>query len=231
MLNCGIIPCMKTKKLFALVIVMLFVLNMSFTADGFSVKLRGKLALAGILSGVAILTISLVKHDRDVSENLLSELGRADYIWQIDCGFEAWYVHQYQEQSYYFLNNRYIREKSNASLLESSPIGLIDQKLRLENRAKNKAYFTSPLIDTTFLADPKRSSFSLLHQQRVPLSVILHLYQSADGRWLNPDQWHYHLKLQKSHLTLWHLPLRQFGRTVSPILSNSQILSKVPPSN
>ena len=102
---------MKTKKLLALVIVTLLMLNMNFTAHGLSVKLRGKLALAGILSGVAILTISLVKHDRDVSENVLSELGRAEYIWKIDRGFDSWYVHQYKEQSYYFLNNRYIQER------------------------------------------------------------------------------------------------------------------------
>ena len=100
---------MKTKKLLALVIVTLLMLNINFTADGLSVKLRGKLALAGILSGVALLTISLVKHDRDVSENVLSELGRAESIWKIDRGFDAWYVHQYKEKSYYFLNNRYIQ--------------------------------------------------------------------------------------------------------------------------
>ena len=167
----GIISCMNTKKILTFVIVMLLMLNISFTADGFSVKLRGKLALAGILSGAALLTISLVKHDREVSENLLSELGRAEAIWKIDRGFDAWYVHQFKEQSYYFLNNRYIQDiqegPPNIFLrfsLESSPIGSIGKELKHENRAKNREYMTPTLIDTIFLANPRWLSFSLSHQ-------------------------------------------------------------------
>ena len=194
----GIILCMKTKKLLALVILILLVLNMNFTAEGFSVKLRGKLALAGILSGAAILTISLVKHDREVSENLLSELGHAEAIWKIDRGFEAWYVHQFKEQSYYFLNNRYIQEKPTniflGSFLDSSPISSIDKELKRENMAKNREYMSPTLIDTIFLANPTWLSFSFSHQRRAPLSVFPYLHQSADGRLLNPDQSHYYLK-------------------------------------
>ena len=198
MQNYGIISCMNTKKILTFVIVTLLMLNMNFTADGFSVKLRGKLALAGILSGAAILTISLVKHDREVSENLLSELGRAEAIWKIDRGFDAWYVHQFKEQSYYFLNNRYIQEKPPniflGSFLESSPIGSIDKELKLKNIVKNREYMPPSLIDTTFLANPRWLSFSLSHQQRVPLSAFLYQHQLADGRLLKPDQWHYYLK-------------------------------------
>ena len=189
---------MKTKKLLALVIVTLLMLNMNFTADGLSVKLRGKLALAGILSGAAILTISLVKHDREVSENVLSELGRAESIWKIDRGFDAWYVHQYKEKSYYFLNNRYIQERPPniflGSFLASSPISSIGKKLKLAHKAKDRAYFTSCFIDTPFLANSMWLSFSLSHQQRVPLSVFLYQHQLADGRLLTLDQWHYYLK-------------------------------------
>ncbi len=189
---------MKTKKVLTLVILTLLVLNMNFPADGFSVKLRGKLALAGILSGAAILTISLVKHDREVSENVLSELGRAEAIWKIDRGFDAWYVHQFKEQSYYFLNNRYIQERPSniflGSFIEISPIGSIDKELKLENRAKNREYITLSLIDTPFLANPKWLSFSFSDQQRVPLSVFLYLHQLGDGRLLTLDQWHYYLK-------------------------------------
>ena len=198
MKNYGIIPCMNTKKTLTFVILTLLVLNINSTAEGFSVKLRGKLALAGILSGAAILTISLVKHDRNVSENLLSELGQAETIWKIDRGFDAWYVHQYKEQSYYFLNNRYIQEKPPimflGSFLESAPIGTIDKELKLENIPKNREYIIPSLIDTTFLGNPKWLSFSPLHQQGVPLSVFPYLYQLADGRLLHPDQWHYYLK-------------------------------------
>lgn len=201
MLNYDIIPCMNTKKILTFVIVTLLMLNMNFTADGFSVKLRGKLALAGILSGAAILTISLVEHDRNVSENLLSELGRAEAIWKIDRGFDAWYVHQFKEHSYYFLNNRYIQDIQErppniflGSFIGSSPIGSIDKKLKRENMTKNRDYITPFLIDTSFLANPTWLSFSLSHQQRVPLSVFLYLHQSADGRLLHPAQWHYYLK-------------------------------------
>ncbi len=194
----GIISCMNTKKILTFVIVTLLMLNMNFTADGFSVKLRGKLALAGILSGAAILTISLVKHDREVSENLLSELGRAEAIWKIDRGFDAWYVHQFKEQSYYFLNNRYIQEKPPniflGSFLDSLPIGSISEALKRDNLAKNREYMTPSLIDRTFLAYPKWLSFSLSHQRRAPLSAFLYLHQSADGRLLHPAQWHYYLK-------------------------------------
>ncbi len=178
----------------ALAVVMLLMLNINFTADGLSVKLRGKLALAGILSGAAILTISLVKHDREVSENLLSELGHAEVIWKINRGFDAWYVYQFKEQSYYFLNNRYIQERpsiiSLGSFIETSPIGSIDKESKLENRE----YITPSLIDMTFLANPKWLSFSFSHQQRVPLSIFLYQHQLGDRRLLTLDQWQYYLK-------------------------------------
>lgn len=189
---------MKTKKLLALVIVTLLMLNINFTADGLSVKLRGKLVLAGILSGAAILTISLVKHDREVSENLLSELGRAEAIWKIDRGFDAWYVHQYKEKSYYFLNNRYIQERPSnmflGSFLAPSSIGSIGEELKRDHKAKNRAYFTSYFIDTPFLANSMWLSFSLSYQLRVPLSVFLYQHQLGDGRLLTLDQWQYYLK-------------------------------------
>ena len=189
---------MKSKKLLALVIVTLLMLNMNFTADGLSVKLRGKLALAGILSGAALLTISLVKHDREVSENVLSELGRTEYIWKIDRGFDVWHIHQYKEKSYYFLNNRYIQEKPPnlflGSPLSSSPIGFIDKASKLEYKAKDIANFTLCFIDTPFSANSMWLSFSLSHQQRVPLSVFPYQHQLVDERLLNLDQWQYYLK-------------------------------------
>ena len=109
---------MNTKKTFSVIIITLLFLNLSLAADGFSVKLRGKLALAGVLSGVAFLTYTLVKHDRDVSETLLSQLGRPEYIVKIDRGFDTWYVHQFRKQSYHFLNNRYIKNRPNNTFLE-----------------------------------------------------------------------------------------------------------------
>ena len=177
--------CMKTKKLLTLVMVTLCVLNLNFTADGLSTKLRGKLVLAGILSGTAILTISLVKHDRVVSENLLSDLGRAEAIWKIDRGFDAWYVHQYKAQSYYFLNNR---------LMQDIPPYVLLGVYRKSAQISSRGYFPLSFIGTTALASPKWLSFSLWRQQRAPLSACFYLRQSVDGRLLNLDQWHHYLK-------------------------------------
>ena len=194
MQNFGIISVMNKKKLLSIITITLLILNLNLAAEGFSVKLRGKLALAGILSGVAFLTYTLVQHDKNETETLLSQLGRPDYIVQIDRGFDSWYVHQYKNQSYHFLNNRFIKKRQNSSFLELLPRDTFGSNISFQH---NGIKYRSPLIsltDKTSLVTPKWLSFSLSHQQPVPQSVFLYLYQSEDVRLLNQDLLHYRLK-------------------------------------
>lgn len=194
MQNFGIISVMNKKKILSIITITLLILNLSLAAEGFSVKLRGKLALAGILSGVAFLTYSLVKHDKDAAETLLSQLGRPEYIVKIDRGFDSWYVHQYKNQSYHFLNNRFIRKRQNSTTLELLPRDTLGSNITFEH---NVIKYDSPHIslnDKTSLVSPKWLSFSLSHQQPVPQPVFLYLHQSVDVRLLPLDPLHYRLK-------------------------------------
>lgn len=104
---------MNIKKLLCLILIACLIWNLSFSAEGLSVKLRGKLALAGILSGLAYLTHTLVKRDMHAAEDLQAQLGPPERIIQFERGFDQWDVHYYREHSYFFLNNRFIRKKTH----------------------------------------------------------------------------------------------------------------------
>ena len=103
---------MNIKKSLCLIAIACLMWNLSLPAESISVKLKGKLALVGILSGLAYLTHALVKHDTHTAETLQSRLGRPEHITQIQRGFNQWDIHHYREESYYFLNNRFIRKKT-----------------------------------------------------------------------------------------------------------------------
>lgn len=104
---------MNIKKTLCFIVIACLIWNLSLSAEGLSVKLRGKLALAGILSGVAYLTHILVKRDRQAAENLQFQLGPPDRIIQFERGFDQWDVHRYREHAYFYLNNRFIRKKTH----------------------------------------------------------------------------------------------------------------------
>lgn len=194
MQNFGIISVMNNKTFLSLITIAVLILNLNFAAESFSVKLRGKLTLAGILSGVAFLTYALVQHDEDVTETLLSQLGRPEYIVQIDRGFDKWYVHQFKNQSYHFLNNRYIKKTPSKSFTEFLRGNRLGRDISLESMVINDDYPHRSFTDKTSLVNSKWLSSSLSHQQQVPQSVFLYLHPSEDVRLLNQDLWHYRLK-------------------------------------
>ena len=77
MLNLRHIFSLKRKKICALVLIVCLISGLTPVAEGISVKLRGKIALGGILSGLAYTTYALVKRDKRATEKLQLHLGPA----------------------------------------------------------------------------------------------------------------------------------------------------------
>lgn len=183
MLNFCQIFSINAKKLLCFILIACLIWNLSLSAEGFSVKLRGKLALVGILSGIAYLTHTLVKRDMHAAETLQVQLGRPEHIVQIERGFDQWDVHYYREHTYFFLNNRFIRKKTHKAffLNQASPDldftgqGLSSYRIgRLED--------SSSFIYKPFSVNPRWSSFYLLRQQQGLQSVSLYPRQLEVGR-------------------------------------------------
>lgn len=173
---------MNFKKSLNIFIIACLIWNFSLTAEGISVKLRGKLALAGILSGVAYLTHTLVKRDAQNAKRLKTQLGRAEQIIHTERGFDRWEIHHYPEQTYYFLNNRFIRKKVSA---DSFPFNQTSTDLI---RWKLLSYNTSRLTDTTFSVNPKWLLLSPLPQLLIRQSATLYPRRLEVGLWHLPDQ-------------------------------------------
>ena len=99
----------KVKKVGAFTLVLCLIWGLTPAADSISVKLRGKIALAGILSGLAYATHTLVKRDRRAVEELRLHLGPPERIVQFERGFDLWRIDYYEERCYMFRNNRFIK--------------------------------------------------------------------------------------------------------------------------
>lgn len=172
---------MNIKKLLCFILITCFIWNLSLSAEGFSVKLRGKLALAGILSGVAYLTHSLVKRDKQAAENLQFQLGPPDRIIQFERGFDQWDIHYYREHSYFFLNNRFIRKKTHKAffLNQASPdLEFMEQGLFLHRtrQSDNPFSFSYKLVSV----NPRWSPLYPLHRPLIlrPATSYLHLLEA-----------------------------------------------------
>lgn len=176
---------MNLKKLLNILIITCLIWNYSLPAEGISVKLRGKLALAGILSGVAYLTHRLVKHDKQGAERVKSQLGTAEHIIQIERGFDKWEIHHFPGQTYYFMNNRFIRKKASTNTFF------------LNQTSNRHGVFSSVLTDTTFLENPKWSSLFPLHQLLIPQPAVLYPRRWEDGHWLGQNSRRSYLRSQK----------------------------------
>lgn len=96
----------KTKKISAFVLVLCLVYGLPPTAEAISTKLRGKIALGVILSGIAYTTHALVKRDRQAAENLRHHLGVPERVVEFERGFDLWRIEYYEAQHYIFHNNR-----------------------------------------------------------------------------------------------------------------------------
>lgn len=191
----------KTIKIYAFVLVLCLIWGLTPAAEGVSVKLRGKIALAGILSGLAYVTHALVTRDRRVVEKLQLQLGPPERVIQFERGFDLWHMDYYGEQCYLFRNNRFVGEKflKTSLCVYDTPL---DSTVWLEAERKGGKYgrknilpclhfsvFPPFLIDTSVLGTPKWLRLCPLHPQRVPRLVSSCLERLADERLLDPEPW------------------------------------------
>ena len=184
---------MKLNKAISLILILGMVGCFSMPAEGISVKLRGKLTLAGILAGLAYVTHSLVRHDRHTGEELQFKLGTPNRIVEFERGFEKWRVNYYQDYFYMYLNNRFIRKKAySTSFLNHDGSDLSDQKLSMYDISDRQGYLRS--INMTSSVNPMWLSPFLWHQQLIPkpVSFDLHLLEAVHLQHLH--QRHSHLK-------------------------------------
>ncbi len=186
---------MNVKKTLSLILIACLIWNLSLSAEGFSVKLRGKLALVGILSGVAYLTHVLVKRDKQVAETIQSQLGTLENIIKIERGFNQWNVHYYGGHSYFFLNNRFIRKKGNkAFFLNQISPGFTGQGLSTYDTSNLIGSFSPFFTDTSVSVNPRWLSLYPSHQQIVLPPAIPYLHPLEDERLSVLQQLHLHLR-------------------------------------
>lgn len=189
---------MNIKKALRIIVISCLIWNFCFTAEGISVKLRGKLALAGILTTFSYVTYTLVKRDVKNAERKISQLGQTEQIISIERGFDNWEIRHYPNESYYFKNNRFIRQKqTNTNFLyptfpKPSGIGLLKNKISSRNISPS-SMFTDRIVSTY----PKWSSSYLLRQHQVHQSVFLYPRQLGDELWLRLESQRLRLMSQK----------------------------------
>ena len=104
----------KTKKISAFALIFCLIYGLTPAAEGISAKLRGKIALGVILSGVAYTTHTLIKRDRQAAKALRHHLGVPERIVQFERGFDLWRIEHYADRHYIFRNNRLLT-KTNFS--------------------------------------------------------------------------------------------------------------------
>ena len=172
----------KIKKLCAFALVLCLVYGLTPAAEGISVKLRGKIALAGILSGLAYATHVLVKHDRRAVEELRLHLGPPERVVQFERGFDLWRIDHYGERCYMFLNNRFIR---------FAPCADLQSEYQTYSQVEVcMCKFVPPFfIDTPVLVLPRWLRLCPLHPQRALQLVSSDLYRLEDGRLLDLQPW------------------------------------------
>ena len=191
MLNLCHIFSLKRKKICAFVLIVCLISGLTPTAESISVKLRGKIALGGILSGLAYGTYTLVTRDKRASEKLQLHLGPPDRVLQFERGFDQWRINAYGAQCYLFRNNLFIRTIPCANLQSdfSDRWTFAPPSIAKRSGAKRESQtFKTPfLIDTPVSVHPKWLRLSLLRPQRVPQFVSSCLYRLEAERLLGPQ--------------------------------------------
>lgn len=200
MLNICHIFSLKQKKICAFVLIVCLICGLTPNAESVSVKLRGKIALGGILSGLAYVTYTLVTRDKRAAEKLQLHLGPPDRVIQFERGFDRWRINDYGEQCYLFRNNRLVgREALKVSCsIEMLPWRTLGWKKggmegwnpQLSNLPTFQSNTFQPSNQTPFLIDtpvsdrPTWLQLCLSRPQRVPQSVSSYLYRLEVERWL-----------------------------------------------
>ena len=198
----------KTKKIPVFVLVLYLVYGLTPAAEAISVKLRGKIALGVILSGIAYTTHALIKRDRQVVEELRHHFGAPERVVEFERGFDFWRIEHYEGRHYIFRNNRLLT-KTNFSVrdVSESSVGGFHWKDRrgLEEKAEgwkfgqktyasNLPIFQSSnllpvLTDRPVSGNPRWSQLCLLDSLRVPLLVSSDPHRLATERSLDPQLW------------------------------------------
>ncbi len=172
----------KAKKICAFALVLCLIWGLSPAAESISVKLRGKIALAGILSGLAYGTYVLVTRDRRAVEKLRLQLGPPERIIQYERGFDLWRVDYYGERCYMFRNNLFIK---------SAPCVDLQSRQQAYTRIETCSCKSAPpfLIDTPVLVHPRWLRLCPLHPQPTPRFVSSYLDWLEDAHLLDPLPW------------------------------------------
>ena len=152
MLNLCHISSLKRQKVCAFVLIVCLISGLTPTAESVSVKLRGKLALGGILSGLAYATYTLVKRDKRAVEQLQLHLGPPDRVIQFERGFDRWRVNYYGQQCYLFRNNLFIETAPCTNLLFKLTLRSNDVRLDFNVRSLNPPM---PVLQATVLGKLK----------------------------------------------------------------------------
>lgn len=172
----------KRKNIPAFALILCLMWGLTPAAEGISVKLRGKIALAGILSGLAYTTHALIKRDRRTVEKLRLHLGPPERVVQFERGFDLWRIDYYREQCYMFRNNGFIKSALCADLRFGHQANTRYKTCRYE--------FVPPfLIDTPVLGFPRWLRLCPLHPQRAPQFVFSGLYRLEAERLLGLEPW------------------------------------------
>ena len=186
MLNLGHISSLKRQKVCAFVLIVCLFSGLTPAAESVSVKLRGKIALGGILSGLACVTYALVTHDKRAVEKLKLHLGPPDRVIQFERGFDQWHINYYGEQCYLFRNNLFIKTVPCTNLQSDfsdswnfAPPAIVKRSGAKHERRTFKNPF---LTDIPVSSPPKWLRLYLLRPQRAPQFVSSYLYRSEAER-------------------------------------------------
>ena len=188
MLNLCHIFSPKGKKICAIVLIVCLICGLTPTAESVSVKLRGKVALGGILSGLAYVTYALVTRDKRAAEKVQLHLGPPDRVIQVERGFDRWRIDYYREQCYLFRNNLFIKTVPCTSLQSDFSNGWTFARLSIVQRSgakRESQTFKNPfLIDIPVSSPPKWLRLYLSRPHQAPQFVSSCLYRWGDGRLL-----------------------------------------------
>ena len=152
MLNLCHISSLKRQKVCAFVLIVCLISGVTPTAESVSVKLRGKIVLGGILSGLAYATYTLVKRNKQAVEQLQFHLGPPDRVILFERGFDRWQVNYYGEQCYLFRNNLFIETVPCTNLLFKRTLRNNDVRLDFNVRSLNPP---APVFQATVLGKLK----------------------------------------------------------------------------
>ncbi len=179
MKNLSQIFCVERKKRCVFTLALCLMWAFAPGVEAISVKLRGKIVLGAVLSGLAYGTHALIKRDRRAAEQLQFRLGPPERVVEFERGFDVWRIAYYRNECYLFRNHRFVASVPCADVRSGGG----------ENTRRSRRWcackFTSPfLIDTPVLAFPRWSRLCLLHLRRVPRFVFSGRYRWGAGRLL-----------------------------------------------